>query len=549
MGLTYVSAFLELDSSPINVSTFIDNFSVVAETGVPIILYISKSYNELLTPLLEKCPNVRLAEVVELADTWTYAEFLNHGELALPPTRNEPKDRHPYMALQNAKTEFMVKAMQFDTVSTHFAWIDFRISYIFKNMEHSLGHLKKLAGGHWAEDLLVFPGCWAKGAGSMIDAVNWRYCGGFFAGSRGRINDLWVLTQEKLGPFLDDTKRALWEVNFWAWLEFHCPDQWNATWYKADHNDSMIRVPCPHFKAKVQTLADISGSSYTPIVYPSVLGMEPMSASYIKDKGVDVVNVRYINYRLNDQGIYDINHPNRWLVTRNKMCILDKDYRVYTSRDMNIGFEMQRHGQSIQGLEDIRLFHWKGRLCYIATQREWSACGRNRMIIGEYDSYEGLFTNSHLLEPPSDTWCEKNWIPLKRDDKLFLIYQWGPYMLGELTPDYKLSIVVNKPMPDFFGKIKGSTVPIRYGEHLWTVAHYSEGEIPRDYYHILVCIDPETLLPVKWCEPFIFRKIGIEYCIGFDITADGTALFWFSQKDREPGLMKVPVSAFNMKEI
>jgi hypothetical protein len=72
------------------------------------------------------------------------------------------------------------------------------------------------------------------------------------------------------------------------------------------------------------------------------------------------------------------------------------------------------------------------------------------------------------------------------------------------------------------------------------LAHYSEGEIPRNYYHVLVGIDPVTLYPIWHTEPFVFCNIGIEYCIGFVIKSN-MAHFWISRRDRDPALFKIPI--------
>jgi len=36
-------------------------------------------------------------------------------------------------------------------------------------------------------------------------------------------------------------KRMLWEVNVWAILEYEYG--WNPTWYRANHDDSIVRIP------------------------------------------------------------------------------------------------------------------------------------------------------------------------------------------------------------------------------------------------------------------------------------------------------------------
>ena len=86
--------------------------------------------------------------------------------------------------------------------------------------------------------------------------------------------------------------------------------------------------------------------------------------------------------------------------------------------------------------------------------------------------------------------------------------------------------------------MKGSAPFVEISEcELVGVIHFSEETKPRHYFHMLVVLDRETFKPIRYSEPFVFENIGIEFCIGFDVSTDSKYLFWISQFDREPALI------------
>ena len=84
-------------------------------------------------------------DTLDLNETWVY-KTCETLEYTLPYHRNEEKDTAEYMWLMNSKAEYLQRAIEKNPWnSTHFAWIDFSISYIFKDKERTLDHLKILA--------------------------------------------------------------------------------------------------------------------------------------------------------------------------------------------------------------------------------------------------------------------------------------------------------------------------------------------------------------------------------------------------------------------
>jgi uncharacterized metal-binding protein len=86
--------------------------------------------------------------------------------------------------------------------------------------------------------------------------------------------------------------------------------------------------------------------------------------------------------------------------------------------------------------------------------------------------------------------------------------------------------------------MKGSSPFIEYKGELIGVTHFSEDAMPRRYFHMLVVLDRTTYEPIRYSKPFVFNKVGIEFCIGFD-ARDDKYRFWISQFDRDPVLFEV----------
>ena len=166
------------------------------------------------------------------------------------------------------------------------------------------------------------------------------------------------------------------------------------------------------------------------------------------------------------------------------------------------------------------------------------------MIVGEYDITNHCYVNSKIIQPPTKTLCEKNWVPIIKDGEEFFIYTWSPFQIGKINPETnQLEIVESHNIlsPDF-NRIRGSSIFIDYGEkYMIGVVHFCEETWPRQYYHILVILDKNTLRPISYSDPFCFQHYGVEFCIGFTMT-DDDYVFWVSKKDNDTVMVKIDLS-------
>jgi len=270
--------------------------------------------------------------------------------------------------------------------------------------------------------------------------------------------------------------------------------------------------------------------------WPVVPGYEPTNPSFLTYRGAPLLNIRYVNYRLTAGGQYLIQDAEGALRTQNVLALLDDSLtRMETSMPLAVRTTVGRTCVGIHGLEDIRLYEEGGGLRFVATQREWSPSRQNRIVRG--DVVGPCLTNLEVLEPPTPTGCEKNWIPFGSD----FLYGFHPLQIGSVV-DGKLSIHTEWATPPSWASLRGSTAPFEYQGASWLVVHTSDETVPRHYRHRLVVLETTSGKPLLSSPPFVFGRDGIEFCIGFHIREkDQEAWFWYSQHDCDPAWLRVPL--------
>lgn len=264
----------------------------------------------------------------------------------------------------------------------------------------------------------------------------------------------------------------------------------------------------------------------------------PTSTSFcLRPDGKYVVNVRYVNYRIQPDGSYMMfmngvlsrNHP---VITENYTCVMDSKFNIISPlQKMNIN-DPVIHNTHIKGLEDVRLFNCDGVVNYIATTLEYSYNGKIRQHAGKYCVQSKSFIENRSLIPPHESDCEKNWIPYKNN----FIYKWHPFQIGSLDEN-KLSIHKEQATPLFFSHMRGSSTLVDDGEFTWGLTHFVIYEQPRKYYHSLVKIDSKNDKIVSYSNPFFFINNAIEYVLGFEKRGD-TMYAFVSQNDSDPSLVE-----------
>jgi tetratricopeptide (TPR) repeat protein len=221
-------------------------FMKIVELNINICLFISPEYKDAIDLISNKHKNLIVIEVLSIEDLEiTKIGRKNSHLLNLPERRNCLKDSSNYMFLMNSKIEFIKKTINANPFNNdYFCWFDFSLPYIFKNMESSLTKLKKYSESNFtSQPFIAMPGCWNKCSNVDVlkDFIYWRFCGGFFIGDKNSLLSFYDANVRYFEEFLNLTKKLVWEVNYWAWLEFM--GYVSFTWYLADHDDTIINIP------------------------------------------------------------------------------------------------------------------------------------------------------------------------------------------------------------------------------------------------------------------------------------------------------------------
>jgi hypothetical protein len=250
-------------------------------------------------------------------------------------------------------------------------------------------------------------------------------------------------------------------------------------------------------------------------------------------------NVRFVNYVLDQRtgsymmkdGTYSPDHTVR---TRN---VVWDGTRATLLDDSETGLPLVPH--RIEGLEDVRVY-----TDALGVRRFVATCAQVgpsiRMVQGDYVLTPPSLRRCTVLQPPTETSCEKNWLPIPLTDSI--IYGWHPFQVGCIR-DSALVIQISHPTPWFFKHLRGSASPIRMGSELWALVHYVEYATPRKYFHCIVALDGEDYTPRRISLPFLFKTPGIEYCLGWS-HADDSLTFAFSSWDDNPCLTTAPLTRF-----
>ncbi len=194
------------------------------------------------------------------------------------------------------------------------------------------------------------------------------------------------------------------------------------------------------------------------------------------------------------------------------------------------------------GIEDLRLFSWKDKLWAIATGVHASATALDyggiatSQLLIQFDEWRVV----DFIELPSPVAArfEKNWIPLVKDDRLFIIYSFEPMVIYEFRHG-KMDLLLG-PQPEGLefpppeGRefpIRGSTPLIRYGENYIGLVHFDRQPNggARNYFHKFIVLNNDFEV-LEMSRGFSFQRTGVEFACGL-IKYDGNLLVSYGLSD------------------
>jgi hypothetical protein len=259
-----------------------------------------------------------------------------------------------------------------------------------------------------------------------------------------------------------------------------------------------------------------------------------------KDNLNYLMNIRYINYQITNDGIYVIdgiknenNIDNKNIITLNKFVELDSKFNIirdfFIQNDLtnenNIDVNNKTYTEDFSkkkyiGIEDLKIFNFENKTFFIGTDYNYQI-GKIGISYGIYDyDIQNKLNIIQLQQNFLNTNCEKNWVFTTLNNELKIIYKWSPLVICEIQENNIVPIIF-KNMPNFFSIIRGSTcesIDSETGDK-WFICHFVSHENPRRYYHIFVLFDNNLNL-LKYSGPFKFENQAIEYCLSLLIEND-----------------------------
>ena len=226
MGLIFISAlFSHGGGSYRSIDKYKEQFALLAESGVQIVLYMDPDLKPYAEELEATYKNVRVAEFVSVDRS-----FLT-DPLFLPRNRNEKKDTVEYFCIQLMKLKLLTHAAETLDCS-HLAWIDFGIFHVFQDVPRAQELLRRIVQRDWHSGKILSPGCWPKERVCDIwNDISWQFCGGLLIGEKS----LFTKAYKRQDCLVRSNMPGLtWEVNYWTLMpEFF-------TVYNADHDDRIL---------------------------------------------------------------------------------------------------------------------------------------------------------------------------------------------------------------------------------------------------------------------------------------------------------------------
>jgi len=237
------------------------------------------------------------------------------------------------------------------------------------------------------------------------------------------------------------------------------------------------------------------------------------------------LNIRYVNYYINDKGLY-LNCGDH-IISKNRYVELSTDLTITNSKWFDHNGDTNR---KYVGIEDVRIYKDKhtDKMLFIGTG--FLKDERIGIVNGLYDLTKNTLDTTEILSSFNNNSCEKNWVYTDYKDKTHIVYNWFPVQLCEIRDDDHIYIVAEKPMPSMFKRVRGSSCGFNYKNETWFVTHIVSYEEPRHYYHVIVVFDNDMNL-LRYSAPFKFDSDPIEYCLGL-VVNDNNVLMSYSTWDR-----------------
>jgi len=306
-----------------------------------------------------------------------------------------------------------------------------------------------------------------------------------------------------------------------------------------------------------------NGGSIKPLILPNELakGTGQMNPSILLDEGRVRVNLRNVQYVLihseNEQRFHNrwgcmlYNHPENDVTLRtfNFHLELDENLEIIRKQMVDTTALDVKPVWEFIGLEDARLVRWDRKLFMCGVRRDTKPNGEGRMELSEIEVTPMVVKEIKRtrIEPPTPSYCEKNWMPIL--DMPYHFVKWtNPTQVVKVDMETGTSQEVflsDKTIPNV-GDFRGGSQVITVGEHRMALIHEVRlfnnelGQKDGIYYHRFVVWDKEWNI-VKFSDLFNFIGGRVEFSCGMAIKGD-KVLLPFGFQDNTSYIIEVPLT-------
>lgn len=270
-----------------------------------------------------------------------------------------------------------------------------------------------------------------------------------------------------------------------------------------------------------------SGLDYKSLSLPKLSNHRPCNPSITVYNDQLFATYRGCNYNLREEGyrFWYGSSPARVPDSQNYIARISADMAVL-STDFLEDRHLRLRPSCLDGLEDLRLFCWKGELyvsgtgMYNPDERDKPRNLRASMLLGKISKNRIEF----IAEFKTKQSVEKNWMPWVIGKDLHFIYLPEPltilkYSLPNGAANTKLTTL--KPLNSLnLPKSSGSSCVVPHEDYFLAVLHCKDG-LARNakYSHFMIKISKEfQILAVS--KMFTFEGESIEFCAGLAIQGD-----------------------------
>lgn len=252
-----------------------------------------------------------------------------------------------------------------------------------------------------------------------------------------------------------------------------------------------------------------------PINNEFSLKFKNSSPSILKIEDGYLVNLRSVNYMINEHGNYIPLDDDKIVKTDNYLLKLDENFNQVRCTKFVEQTVTQKYQSHVTGMEDIRLIDGETFFCNNSESNE----KRIPLIYyGKFNSENGIISEFINLNV-GEVKCEKNWLPFYKNGELYFVYKIFPLTIYKYEKPIT-KIPTNNIFPNAGFRGSGGMIPYK-GGYLGTIHQvYYPPKTPRKYLHRFIWMNYDFTIG-KFSKPFFFDSIGVEYTLSLCHSSKG----------------------------